>query len=59
MKNSFLIGLTVAANHPITCLNPNKFFKIHEVRIENDKLYVRGENTMWFHADLITLQFNP
>lgn len=54
MKAEFLIGLKVSSSHPITCLNPTKYFKIKEINIENNKLYVRGENTMWFEADMIT-----
>lgn len=49
----WLIGLEVRADHPITCLNPEPTFKISEVKIENDKLYVRGEQTMWFHGGMI------
>ena len=52
----FLIGLEVRADHPITCLNPEKSFKIFDAKIEDDKLYVRGQNTMWFHSGLVKLE---
>lgn len=51
----WLIGLEVKANHPITVLNPTKTFKITQASIEDNKLYVRGEDTMWFESSLITL----
>lgn len=51
----FLVGLEVKADHPITCLNPTETFLIRYAKIdERGKLYVRGEETMWFHASLIT-----
>ncbi|MDO8611127.1 MAG: hypothetical protein Q7R95_11430 [bacterium] len=51
----FLIGTQVKADHPITVLNPEETFKIKEVSIDNNILYVRGENTMWFAQGLIKL----
>lgn len=53
---AWLIGLEVIADHPITCANPSPTFRIYEARIRNDKLYVRGAETMWFHGDLISLK---
>jgi hypothetical protein len=50
-----LIGLTVSADHALTCLNPDKTFVIRHVKAEHGNLYVRGENTMWFHGGLIRL----
>lgn len=52
---SWLIGQEVKADHPVTCLNPNEAFKIVDVKIEGDKLYVRGEETMWFSSGMISL----
>lgn len=49
----WLIGLEVSADHPITAANPSINFIIYDAMIENDKLYVRGEETIWFHGDLI------
>lgn len=37
------------AYHPITVLNPDKWFSIHEMRIESDKVWIRGKNTCWFN----------
>ena len=38
-------------NHPITCLNPAPW-RIHEARIEScGKVFVRGEESMWFRLD--------
>lgn len=52
----WLIGIEVQADHPQTCLNPSKTFRVHEARIdENGRLFVRGEETMWFHGGLISL----
>ena len=52
---SFLIGKTAKADHPITCMNPEDTFTIVQVRVEvsshqedGHKVLVRGENTMWF-----------
>ena len=52
----FLIGKIAKADHPITCMNPEETFKIIAVRVEQTlsnqeeghKVFVRGENTMWF-----------
>lgn len=38
------------ADHPITCLNPDKRFVVKEWNVENGQLYCRGENTAWFNA---------
>lgn len=43
-----LIGKTAKADHPITCLNPAPTFKIFGAKIANDRIFVRGEETMWF-----------
>jgi hypothetical protein len=52
----WLIGMEVQADHPVTCLNPAPTFQIHEAKIdERGKLFVRGEETMWFHGGMISL----
>jgi hypothetical protein len=51
--HGLLCGVVVKADHPVTCLNPDETFPIYECRIDNDKLYCRGEKTMWFHAALL------
>lgn len=56
IDNVFL-GKMVKVNHPITCLNPDEFFKIEYVEIEGSieepKIYIRGNKTMWFNSKLI------
>lgn len=53
----FLIGLEVEADHPITCVNPTKTFKIFDVQIDDGwsgkTIFVRGEDTMWFSTRMI------
>lgn len=49
----WLKGQTASANHPITPLNPGERFTIHDVKIEDGRIYVRGKNTMWFAQELI------
>jgi hypothetical protein len=48
------IGAWVSSSHPITCLNPDPAFQIAEVEHDIDKIYVRGEQTCWFHIDMIS-----
>lgn len=55
LENCFLIGLKVTADHPITVMNPTKDFIIKQVRIENDRISVRGEHTCWFNHSMIKL----
>ncbi len=40
------------ADHPMTPLNPDPYFKVKECKMEGGKLYVRGEHTMWFATGL-------
>ncbi len=47
-------GDWVKSSHPRTCLNPDEFFQVCERKIEGDKVYIRGENTCWFHIDMIS-----
>lgn len=51
--SDLLCGIVVKADHPVTSLNPDETFPIHECKIDNGKLYCRGEKTMWFHVDLL------
>ena len=57
MKQHFdwLMGQEVKADHPITCLNPDGTFKIVDAQIDGGKLYVRGDDTMWFSSEMISL----
>lgn len=52
---NLLIGKRAKANHPITCLNPEEYFIIYEVKLENDdgRIFCRGENTCWFSANML------
>lgn len=46
-----LIGKIAKANHPITCLNPEKTFTVHDVKYDNDTIWIRGRNTCWFGSN--------
>lgn len=54
-----LIGQYFKASHPSTCLNPNEYNAIVDIRVEwcsienRIKTYVRGECTMWFADSVI------
>lgn len=50
-----LVGKEVEASHPITCLNPEKIFVVSEAIIKDNRIFVRGENTMWFGQSMITI----
>lgn len=56
--NDLLRGVLVTADHPITVLNPDPVFSIHEVKVdcERKRIYVRGEKTMWFDVALVKKQ---
>lgn len=57
---NWLVGQYAVANHPETVLNSNrKGFSITEVKIINDRIKVRGENTCWFDQDLIKIDICP
>lgn len=43
----------VTVNHPITVMNPDGYFSVAEVKIEDGRIYIRGENTMWFSEELV------
>jgi hypothetical protein len=47
------IGDEVMADHPITCLNPSRTFRIAYVEYRDGSMSVRGEETMWFGLSLI------
>ena len=51
--SSLLCGALVKAKHPITPLNPTETFIVKEAKIERNKLFMRGENTMWFAHELL------
>lgn len=53
LLNQVFIGCQAQANHPQTCLNPDKTFKIKEVKIEDDNIWFRGEHTCWFGSGMI------
>jgi len=48
------IGALVSADHPQTCLNPDKQFEVYQVQCDGTGWFVRGENTCWFGLKLIT-----
>jgi hypothetical protein len=50
-----MIGLEVSVDHPLTVLNPDRFFIITEVKMD-DGLYIRGKDTCWFNANIATLK---
>jgi hypothetical protein len=50
-----IVGRRAKAQHPITVVNPDEFFTISDVKIENYKIYVRGENTIWFGEGMVEL----
>jgi len=54
--HGFLIGKVAVPDHPATVLNPNgrSGFVITEVRREDGRLFVRGNDTMWFGEGCIT-----
>ena len=49
------VGSRVTVDHPITCINPDKYFTVHE--LEYDPIHkstrIRGENTCWFSVNMI------
>lgn len=54
------IGTSVKANHPITCLNPDEWFEVTEVRAESDgRFAVRGERTCWFGLSMLSAAAAP
>lgn len=55
MSMQISIGSVVKVSHPVTCLNPDEYFQIAEMRYDlaSDKTWIRGENTCWFNANMI------
>ncbi len=55
LRNDFEGCYAAPKEHPITCLNPAPW-KIIEMKIEKNwemgvKVFIRGEESMWFRAD--------
>lgn len=51
-----LIGKQAKANWVISFCNPTEFFIISDAKIvENEKIAVRGENTIWFIDSLVEI----
>jgi len=48
------IGAMVTADHPQTCLNPDKVFEVVETQYANGGWSARGEHTCWFGIGLLT-----
>ena len=48
------IGAMVTADHPQTCLNPDKVFEVVDVKYEHGGWCARGENTCWFGIGLLS-----
>jgi len=60
LLNNLLVGKLAKVNHPITIINPKEYFRIYEVRIEDDiemdhRIYIRGKNTAWFGQESILI----
>lgn len=49
----------VTADHPQTCLNPDKVFEVAEVKRDSLGWCVRGENTCWFGLKMIAAAPTP
>ena len=47
------IGTEVAADHPITCLNPTPTFDVVAVEVDSLGARARGENTCWFGVSML------
>jgi len=48
------IGSIVKAAYPATVANPAEWFIVHEVRVEREKAFARGAETIWFSVDMLT-----
>jgi hypothetical protein len=57
VEDNCFMGKWVKVDHPQTCLNPDEYFQVKEVRIDGcpmePKIYIRGENTCWFNSKTI------
>lgn len=49
------IGSVVAVNHPITVLNPEKYFAIAKIEFDTaeNKTWICGKDTCWFTTTAI------
>lgn len=49
------VGSRVTVDHPITCINPEKYFTVAEIQYDviHRKTQIRGENTCWFGVSMI------
>jgi hypothetical protein len=47
-----MLDLYFEADHPVTSLNPQQYTRIYQWKAESGRLFVRGENTMWFASSL-------
>ncbi len=56
------VGSIVKVSHPITVLNPDEYFEIKFMEVKFQRMtnntmrtraWIRGDNTMWFAADMI------
>lgn len=52
VSNGFVGLWAVPHNHPVTCANDAPWV-IAEMKLESNpiKIWIRGQNTMWFRAD--------
>jgi hypothetical protein len=48
-----MVGTEVAADHPITCLNPTPTFDVVAVEVHSLGALARGENTCWFGVSML------
>lgn len=49
---NLLRGKELAADHPVTVLNPDEWFTPSKVSISNDRVWVCGPNTCWFSLQM-------
>ena len=42
----------LAADHPVTCLNPSEWFTPTKVSIDNGRVWVAGAETCWFSLQM-------
>lgn len=49
------VGTRVKVDHPITCLNPDEYFIVLELRYDPTlkKVSIRGEKTCWFNVNMV------
>lgn len=54
-----LQGKELKAAHPITCLNPDEWFKPVAVDVTDSKVWVSGANTCWFAISMCEVRDVP